>query len=137
MASTFHLNVITPERNFLDEDVLTLVVEAEDGQIGILPGHEPTVVSMVEGTLRIQLADGTWKEAAASAGFATILPDEVEVMLQTAEWPEDIDYNRAQEAARVAEERLRQKLSMQEYHIARTMLARAMVRLRLASRHNP
>lgn len=82
------------------------------------------VVSMIEGTLRIQLLDGSWREAAASSGFATVLPDEVDVMLQTAEWPEDIDENRAREAARIARERLRQQKSMQEYHLARTMLAR-------------
>ncbi len=134
MAASFHLNVITPKHTFFDQDVAMLVVEAEDGRVGILPGHEPMVVSMVAGTLRIQLTDGSWKEAAASAGFATVLPDEVEVMLQTAEWPEDIDVNRARESMRLAEARLRQRKSMQEYVLARTMLARAMARLRIASR---
>ena len=138
MAESFHISVITPKHTFFDQDARMLVVEAEDGQLGILPGHEPMVVSMIEGTLRIQLLDGSWREAAASSGFATVLPDEVDVMLQTAEWPEDIDENRAREAARIARERLRQQKSMQEYHLARTMLARAMVRLRITSRghHN-
>ena len=55
MAESFHISVITPKHTFFDQDARMLVVEAEDGQLGILPGHEPMVVSMIEGTLRIQL----------------------------------------------------------------------------------
>lgn len=134
MPNTFRIRVITPEHTFFDDEAQMLIVEAADGSYGIMAGHEPVVLSMVEGLLRFQLKDGSWKEAAASSGFATVLPDEVTVMLQTAEWPEDIDKNRALEDARIANERLRQQKSMQEYHLARTMLARAMVRLRVTNR---
>ncbi|MDR3085864.1 MAG: ATP synthase F1 subunit epsilon [Christensenellaceae bacterium] len=136
MPGTFHLTVLTPKHSFFDDDAKQIIIEAEDGQIGILPGHQPMVVSMVEGLLRIQRKDGTWHEAAVSSGFATVLQDEIDVLLQTAEWAENIDAARAREAIRVANESLRQQKSIQEYHMARTMLARAMVRLRITSRVN-
>lgn len=136
-GKTFNLTILTPKHTFFDDDALELVLETPDGQLGILPGHQPMVISLVEGTINIKQKNGVWHEAAASSGFATVLQDEVDVMLQTAEWAEDIDAARAKEAVRIADERLRQKKSMQEYHMARTMLARAMVRLRVTSRrHN-
>ena len=92
------------------------------------------VVSMQEGGIRI-LRDGRWREAAASDGFATITQDEVLLLLQTVEWPEEIDSARAERDRALAEERIRQQKSMHEYHIARSMLARAMVRLRVSGRN--
>jgi len=135
MAATFHLSVITPERSFFEGDIEMLVLEAPDGEIAILAGHEPTVISTVEGELRL-LQNGQPRWAAASSGFATVIQDQVLLMLQTAEWPEEIDVKRAERSEYEAQERLRQKRSMEEYHMAHSMLARAMVRLRVSSRHN-
>lgn len=137
MANTLRLSITTPKHVFFEDDAMELIIESQDGQIGILPGHQPMVVSMVEGMLRVRHKNGQWHNAAASSGFATVLPDEVEVLLQTAEWEEDIDESIARETARVASERLRQQKSMQEYHMARAMLARAMVRLRVTSTKRP
>jgi F-type H+-transporting ATPase subunit epsilon len=130
---TFKLSIVTPEHSFFEAPVEMLVLQAVDGEIGILSGHEPMVISLREGILRI-LQNGIWRSAAASSGFATVIKDEVLVMLQTAEWPEEIDIKRAERDRYIAEERLRQKRSMQEYYLARSMLARAMVRLRAAKR---
>ena len=63
------------------------------------------------------------------------MQDQVLVMLQTCEWPEEIDIKRAERDQHEAQEILRQKKSMQEYAMARSMLARAMVRLQVKSRH--
>ena len=131
MAPTFRLQIITPERVFYDAQVETVVILAPDGEIGVMAGHAPMVVSMREGGIRI-LRDGQWREAAASDGFATITQDEVLLLMQTVEWPEEIDRARAERDRALAEERIRQQKSMREYHIARSMLARAMVRLRIS-----
>lgn len=135
MANTFHLQIITPERVFIDAPVEMVTMRAPDGEIGIAAGHSPLVVSLEEGEIRIK-QDGQWREAAASEGTATVTPDLVYVMLQTVEWPEEIDARRAREAQERAEEILRQKTSMQEYITAKSMLSRAMVRLRV-SRNAP
>lgn len=135
MANTFHLQIITPERVFIDGQAEMLSMKAPDGEIGIAAGHSPVIVSLEEGEIRIKM-DGKWREAAASEGTATVTPDQVLVMLQTVEWPEEIDERRAREARERAEEILRQKGSMQEYVMAKSMLSRAMVRLRV-SRNAP
>ena len=135
MAATFRLSIITPEHSFFEGDVEMLVLEAPDGEIGIQAGHTPMVISTVEGEIRL-LQDGNWRWAAASSGFAIVIQDQVLLMLQTAEWPEEIDVKRAQRSEHEARERLRQKRSMEEYHMARAMLARAMARLRVSSRRH-
>jgi F-type H+-transporting ATPase subunit epsilon len=134
VAATFRLQIITPERSFFDEQAEMVVFIAPDGEIGVMAGHTPMVVSMLEGGIRI-LRDGKWRETAASDGFATITQDEVLLLMQTVEWPEEIDRVRAERDRALAEEQLRQKRSMQEYYIARSMLARAMVRLRVSGKN--
>ena len=127
---TFHLSVVTPERDFFHDEVEMVVLQAQDGELGIQPGHAPALVALREGITRVQ-QDGAWRWFAASSGYASILPDGVYAVLQTAEWPDEIDVNRAQREKEEAEETLRQKQSMQEYAMTRSMLARAMVRLRI------
>ncbi len=133
MAANFRLQIITPERNFLDAQAEMVVILAPDGEIGIMAGHTPMVISMQEGPIRI-LQNGKWREAAASDGFATVMQDTVLLLMQTVEWPEEIDRVRAERDRALAMEKIRQQRSMQEYHIARSMLARAMVRLRVSER---
>ncbi|GHU67445.1 ATP synthase epsilon chain [Clostridia bacterium] len=129
--SSFHLTILTPEHTFFEGDVQALRFPTVDGLYGVLAGHQPEVVILVEGALKITI-DGGEREAAASDGFVTILPESVTVILQTVEWPEDIDRRRAEDARREAEEALRQQQSQREFVLARSMLARAMVRLRVA-----
>ncbi len=135
MAKTFHLSILTPEHSFFEGEVEMLVLESEDGKIGILANHEPVVISTIESELRF-MANGQWRWAAASSGFATVTQDQVLVMLQTAEWPEEIDINRAKRAEYEARELMRQQKSMEEYRSARSMLSKAMVRLRVSTRRN-
>ena len=130
MDDTFRLQIITPERSFLDADATMLVVLAEDGEIGIAAGHTAMLISTVAGEIRIQQG-GLWRVAAASDGIVTVTPGQVVFLLQTCEWPEEIDENRARRDEEHALEVLRQKGSMQEYVLAKSMLSRAMVRLRV------
>ena len=113
--STFYLEIITPERQFYIGTAEALVIPAVDGEMGIYPGHEPVVTAIEPGELRYK-AQGKWEPAAVGAGFA--------------EHPEEIDRRRAEAARARAEERLRQKQSIQEYHHSKAALARAMARLK-------
>ena len=132
--ATFHLSIITPEHTFFEDDVDALVFTTTDGEWCIMAGHQPMVINVIEGELRINQGDRV-RWAASSAGFVTIMQDEVLVMLQTCEWPEEIDIKRAERDRHAAEEVLRQKKSMQEYVLASSMLARAMVRLQVKNRN--
>lgn len=130
MASTFKLEIVTPERMFFSGDVETVVLKTPQGEIGILSGHIPLVAAVAVGPLRIK-KDGEWVEAVLTEGFMEIKQDKTIILTDTAEWPDEIDENRA-EAARVrAEERLHQQISQMEYIRSQAALSRAMARLRV------
>ena len=81
------------------------------------------------GELKFQ-TDGQWQIAAVGSGFAEIMPEYAILLVSFAEHPEEIDAKRAEAAKRRAEERLRQKQSIQEYYHSKAALARAMARLK-------
>lgn len=136
MVSTFRLQVLTPEKAFFDQPVEKLIFEAPDGEMELLAEHAPMISTLEVGEARF-FREGKWREFAASEGFVIVDKNEVLVMAQTAEWPEDIDISRAKQQQELANERLRQQRSMQEYHMARAMLTRAMVRMRVGRRGHP
>lgn len=133
MASTFQLEIVTPERNFFSGQVEMVVLKTPEGEIGILHGHIPIVAAVAEGPVRI-LQDGEWLEAALTQGFMEVKQDHTILLTDTAEWPDEIDANRAKAAKERAEERLHQKLSQMEYLRSQAALARALARLKVTKR---
>lgn len=132
MADLF-LEIITPERQFYIGPAQELVIPAIDGLYGVQVGHEPAVTAMEPGELRYKV-DGEWRIAAIGQGFVEIMPERAIVLVSTAEKPEEIDAKRAQEAKERAEERMRQKKSVEEYYHSKAALARAMARLKVSGR---
>lgn len=122
MENTFYLEIITPDRQFYTGPADSLVMPALDGEYGVQPGHEPVVTALRPGTVRFH-AEGVRHEVVVSDGFAEIMPDYVILLVSSAERPEEIARERA-------EERLRQKQSIREYHLSKAALARAMARLK-------
>ena len=131
--ATLFLEIITPERQFYIGPAEELVIPAIDGLYGVLPGHEPAVTAMEPGELRFRV-NGEWKTAAIGQGFVEIMPERAIVLVSSAENPAEIDAKRAQEALERAEERLRQKKSVEEYHRSKAAMARAMARLKVSGR---
>lgn len=134
-VSTFSLKVIASDKVFFEGRCQSLVVPAHDGEKGILPHHEEMVMAVREGTVRIRLEDGAILYAVIGIGFVHVANNRVILLVDTAERPEDIDRKRAEEAKERAEEQLRQKQSIQEYHISQASLARAIARLKASARH--
>ena len=129
MAAQFELEILTPERQFFVGLAEAIVLPSIDGSYGVQAGHEPVVIAVEPGELQYQI-DGTWHRAAVGQGFAEIMPEYVILLAATAEHPEEIDEARARRAKERAEERLRQKQSLQEYYLSKAALARAMARLK-------
>lgn len=135
--STFRLKVISHDKVFYDDEAESILLPALDGDMQILAHHEEYVIALKEGELRILTKDGKKIPAVCGRGFAEVNPDNtVEVLVDTIERPEEIDIRRAKEAKERAEERLRQKQSIIEYHRSKASLARAMARLKEASKYN-
>ena len=124
----FTLKIVTPDRVFYQGEVSMVEFNTTEGEIGVLKGHVPTRVIISPGILTITEAEET-KEAALHAGFAEILQNEVVILAEIIEWPEEIDEERAKRARERAEERLRTKTPETDILRAETALQRAMARI--------
>lgn len=130
MANTFFLEIVVPDRKFFSDDVEELIVKTPEGEMGVLANHTPIVVAISIGPAKI-LKDGQWLEIFLSEGFMEILNNKAIILADTAEWPEEIDINRAKAAEERARERLQNKLSHAEYMSSQAALSRAMSRLKV------
>lgn len=133
MAKEFNLKITTCDRSFYSGPCESIVLPAIDGEHGVLADHEPTVTAIVSGECRFT-ANGKQNIIAVGQGFAEIKPEQVEVIVDTAEYPEEIDARRAEEAKIRAEEAMRQKQSILEYNHSQAALSRAMTRLKVKGR---
>ena len=133
MAKTFLLEIVTPERQFFTGQVESLILPASDGSYGVEPGHEPVVAAVEPGETRYKV-DGQWQDIAVGRGFARAADNEVILIVDTAERPEDIDENRARAAAERARERLQVQQSRREYYSGQVAMTRAMTRLKVKER---
>ena len=136
MAKTFLLSILTPEHEFYRGQVQMLNVSALDGEMCILADHAPMVVGLTVGEVTLRDEEGHTRWAAASDGFMTVTQDQTVIMLQSAEWPEDIDRVRAENSEARAREALLQKQDRQHYLMNQAMLLRAMTRLSVSGKHN-
>lgn len=130
MASTFRLEIVTPERNFFSGEIEMVVVKTPEGEMGILKNHIPMVTAIAIGPVRI-LQDGKWLDAVLTSGFMEISRDKTVILVDTAEWPYEIDVNRAEAARERAMERLNRKLGKVEYLRSQAALSRALARLKI------
>ena len=124
----YRLRIVTPERVFYEGDVDMVEFNTSEGQIGVLPGHIPLTVIVKPGILVITEKDGT-KEAALHAGFAEILPDQLTILAEIIEWPDEIDEGRAEAALQRAQERLANRDMQTDLARAETALQRAIARI--------
>lgn len=127
---TFRLKIIAPERIFYEDDVAFVEFRTTEGDIGIYPGHIALTSIVAPGVVKIHTPSGEIKEAALLDGFAEILADQVMILAEAVEWPEEIDVNRAKEAQIRAERRIKNEDG--DMDRAELALKRAIVRQRLA-----
>lgn len=129
----FELQIITPDRIFWQGEAFMLELNTAMGEVGIYKKHIPMTMLLEPGIARIHQQDGI-KEAAVHAGFIEVMPDKITVMAEIAEWPDEIDANRAKEAELRAERRLQAHDPAIDTSRAEIALKKAMVRLRLVER---
>ena len=130
MADLFKLHVITPERRFYDGEASMVELTTTEGDIGVYRNHTPLTAIVAPGVLKIH-EEGQVKEAALMSGFIEILPERITIMAEVAEWPDEIDSNRAEEARIRAERRLKEESGEIDTMRAELALRRALVRLSL------
>lgn len=132
MAELFQLQIISPDRIFYDKQVSMVEMTTGEGEIGVYAKHLPVTTTLAPGIVKIHEENGI-KEAAVHAGFVVIMQDKVTLMAEVAEWPEEIDLNRAEEAKIRAERRLDGGQTEIDTVRAESALRRALVRIELHS----
>lgn len=128
---SFKLNIVEPDGVFYEGEIDMLEFNTTEGEIGVLPGHIPMTVILKPGIMTIYETGGEEKKAALHAGFAEILQDQVSILAEIVEWPEEIDVARAEAAMERAQERIQEKASGTDMMRAETALLRAMARINL------
>ena len=116
----------------MDEDVLSVQVPGEDGSFGILPRHASMTALTDSGLLKVITANNEVVELIIHDGFAQIKGNVVTVLTRSAENPQDIDLNRAREAAKRAQKRLGGDRKEYDSLRAQASLRRALMREKLS-----
>ena len=124
----FALKVMCPARTFFEGEADMVEMNTTEGYIGVYPGHIPIATVLAPGILVIH-NDGETKRAALHSGFARISPDNIMILAEVAEWPDEIDLNRAEEARVRAERRLSGTESGIDIKRAEAELKRSLTRI--------
>jgi F-type H+-transporting ATPase subunit epsilon len=129
-VATMHVEVVSAEKSLFSGEATELSARALDGEIGILPGHQPAVIALDIGPVNVRLEDGSNERIAVHNGFLYVGRDRTIVLADTAELASEIDTARAEAKAR----ELEQKLAGEEDAALRSSLAKARLRVDVGSR---
>ena len=133
LPTSLELQIVTPERLLLKEQVDEVEIPGSEGYFGVLPGHTPLLASLALGEMWYRR--GQEKTFLSIAfGFAEVLPDRVTILARIAERADDIDVERAEAALKRAEERLAQQQTPIDYERARIALLKSLTRLQVSAR---
>jgi len=131
--NTIKLEVVTPDRKVVSEEVEMVVAPAAEGYLGILANHAPLITSLQIGMLKYT-AGGQEQKLAISGGFLEVKDNRAVVLAEAAERPEEIDVQRALAAKERAERRLSERNADIDLVRAEVALKRALNRLKVAGK---
>lgn len=125
----FNLQILTPDKEFYSGETENLIVRTTVGDKGILARHEDYVAALPIGKLKVKI-DGSFRTAAVSEGIVKVSKEKTVVLVQSCEWADEIDIDRAKAAKEAAETRLKaSEKEDREYLIAEYKLKRAINRI--------
>ena len=127
----FQVHILAADKTFYEGPCVSLTIPTSDGELGIWAHHAAMIAAVQPGTLRYQLPEEEPRIAAISPGMVKVEKNEVLVLVDSIERPEEIDANRARREAEEAQAAMLQKASIQSYHAAQARLARAINRLKV------
>lgn len=125
---SFQLDIVTPEKSFFSDSVDRLIVKGVEGDLAVLKGMSPIITPLAIGRVWI-MKDGVEKVAAVVEGYLTVKDNQATIVTDSAEWPEEIDVERAKKAKERAERRLREEKDSIDTARAEAALKRAINRL--------
>jgi F-type H+-transporting ATPase subunit epsilon len=132
--ATLHLEIVTPECRAYADDVDSVVVPGIEGELGILPMHEPLMTQILPGELRVQKGDELL-HLAVGEGFLEVTQERVSVLTDMAIKESDIDENAVEAAIRRAEASLKEeKMAGEELAAVQASLQKSLAQLRVKRR---
>ncbi|AEF81465.1 ATP synthase F1 subunit epsilon [Leadbettera azotonutricia] len=131
MANLFPFEVHTPYRRFFSDEVEAIALTLIDGEAAVYANHSAFTAPVCACALRIKGKDGTWKTAFTAEGVLEVKNHKTVLMSDAAEWPEEIDYERAKAAKERAEKTLAQGGMKFETDNASSSFKRAAVRMKV------
>ena len=135
-APTFGLRVISVNGIFYDDRAEEIILPCADGELAILANHEELILALSDGVIKLKQPGGEWLYGVVSLGAVQVANNRCIVLVNTVERPEDIDKQRAREAYEFAMEHLQHKQSIKEFKKSQAGLARALTRLKAASKYS-
>jgi F-type H+-transporting ATPase subunit epsilon len=130
--SSLHIDIVTPTGKVFSGEIKSCTAPGVDGEFCILENHAALLSALNVGRIKIESA-GEKKNLATSGGFLEVINNCISIMVETSEWAEQIDVERARAAADRARKRIAQKEDI-DVPRARLALARALNRLKVSSR---
>ncbi len=134
--NTFHLSVLAANEKLYEGPCESLVLPSSDGSYGVQAHHSDLIAAVYPGEIRYRVPGEEFQIAAVSEGIVKIENNDVLVLVDTAERPEEIDENRARREAEAAQEVLLQSRQITEYRSAQAQLARAISRMKVKNDYN-
>jgi len=132
--NTIELQVVTPERHVMSEDVDSVEMPGKDGYLGVLPGHAPLLTELGIGILTYRKG-GESRSVTVMGGYAEVLPNRVIVLAEASERTDQIDTARAHAALDRAKANLPGANATEaDWDAANEAITRAAVRLEAASK---
>jgi len=130
MAASFRFEVYTPHRSFFADSVEAIVLTLLDGEVAVYANHALFTAPVVPCLLKIKDTKGVWKTAFTSEGLLEVTSHKTILLSDDAEWPEEIDCERAKAEKEEAEETLKSAMLKFETEAAAAALKRANMRLK-------
>lgn len=129
--TAFHLEILSPEREFYNGDCVSLVVPISDGLIGIMANHTPITAAISDGELSYTLPNGTKIICAVTHGMVDVDNNVVRILCESVLLPEEIDEERERKEAQEALLQLKNKQGHKDYVLSQLTFAKAINNLRV------
>ncbi|WP_166348727.1 F0F1 ATP synthase subunit epsilon [Phytoactinopolyspora limicola] len=104
MAGELSVEVVAADRKVWSGSATIVVAKTTEGEIGIMPGHEPVLGLLVTGPVTVRTADGETVVAAVDRGFLSVSEDHVAVLAEVAQLADEIDVASVEEELAAAAE---------------------------------
>jgi F-type H+-transporting ATPase subunit epsilon len=130
---SFIFEAYTPERVFYTATVQAITLTLDDGDITINAGHNAITAPVQIGLLKIMDEGGVWRTAFVSNGLLEVKQSKTVLLTEAAEWPTEIDTERAKTSLKAAEEQINDAKNPDKSPAVKKKLLRAQARLKVAS----